>query len=130
MEKPDHTHLCFCPLHGIFDTISKKWALLVIAAIGNSGSTGFNELKHILGDVSSKTLSSTLKELGNHHLVERKVNPGTPPTVSYSLTVSGWELRELLIPILEWAIKNGETEDEDCPIRLSEKNSLKNHSQH
>jgi DNA-binding HxlR family transcriptional regulator len=42
-----------------------------------------------------------------------------PPTVHYYLTVSGWELRELLIPLLEWVRKNGGHEEEGCPIHVN-----------
>lgn len=118
MEKPNHKQICFCPLHGILDTISKKWALMVIAVIGNSGSSGFNELKRALCNVSSKTLSNTLKDLEAQNLVERRVSDTMPPTVQYYLTVSGWELRELLIPLLEWVQKNGGQEEEGCPIHV------------
>jgi len=119
LKKPiDHTEICFCPLHGILDTISKKWALMIIAIIGNSGSAGFNELKKLLSNVSSKTLSNTLKELEDVKLLVRKVQDTAPPTVRYYLTESGWELRELLIPILEWVVKNGGKEEIGCPIHL------------
>jgi len=119
LKKPiDHTEICFCPLHGILDTISKKWALMIIAIIGNSGSAGFNELKKLLSNVSSKTLSNTLKELEDAKLLVRKVQDTAPPTVRYYLTESGWELRELLIPILEWVVKNGGKEKTGCPIHL------------
>ena len=118
MEKLSHEQICFCPLHGILDTISKKWALMVIAVIGNSGSAGFNELKRALCNVSSKTLSNTLKDLEAQNLVERRVEDTTPPTVHYYLTVSGWELHELLIPLLEWVQKNGGHEEEGCPIHV------------
>ena len=118
MEKLSHDQICFCPLHGILDTISKKWALMVIAVIGNSGSAGFNELKRALCNVSSKTLSNTLKDLDAQNLVERRVEDTMPLTVHYYLTVSGWELRELLIPLLEWVQKNGGHEEEGCPIHV------------
>lgn len=94
---------------------------MVIAVIGNSGSAGFNELKRALCNVSSKTLSNTLKDLEAQNLVERKVSDTMPPTVQYYLTVSGWELRELLIPLLEWVQKNGGHEEEGCPIHVGMK---------
>jgi|LSQX01.1.fsa_nt_gb DNA-binding HxlR family transcriptional regulator len=118
LEIPEHTTVCFCPLHGILDTISKKWALMIIAVIGNSGYAGFNELKRGLCNVSSKTLSVTLKELEEKDLIERRVMETTPPTVRYYLTISGWELRELLIPLLTWVMKNGGHEEEGCPIHI------------
>lgn len=121
-ENAEHLDICFCPLHGLLDTISKKWALMIIAVIGNRGSAGFNELKRQLCNVSSKTLSNTLKDLEEHGLVYRQVVDQTPPVVRYYLTVSGWELRELLIPLLAWVMKNGGHADERCPIHFNAKN--------
>ncbi|HJJ50559.1 MAG TPA: helix-turn-helix domain-containing protein [Methanocorpusculum sp.] len=118
LEISEHTNICFCPLHGILDTISKKWTLMIIVVIGNTGSVGFNELKRGLCDVSSKTLSVALKGLEEKELVERQVLDTNPPTVRYHLTVLGWELRELLIPLLTWVMKNGEREEEGCPIHM------------
>lgn len=118
LEISEHTTICFCSLHEILDTISKKWALMIIAVIGNSGSAGFNELKRGLCDVSSKTLSVTLKNLEEKELVERRVQDTCPPTVRYYLTVAGWELHELLIPLLTWVMKNGGHEEEGCPIHI------------
>ena len=121
-EVPDHTEICFCPLNGILDTISKKWALMIIAVIGNRGSAGFNELKRSLCNVSSKTLSTTLHDLEEQGLLTRQIIDQNPPQVKYYLTVSGWELRELLVPILIWVMKNGGHEEEGCPIHLNPRN--------
>ncbi len=117
-ESLQHLEICFCPLHGLLDTISKKWALMIIAVIGNHGSAGFNELKRYLCNISSKTLSNTLKDLEENGLISRQVMDQTPPVVRYYLTVPGWELRELLIPLLAWVMKNGGHADEGCPIHL------------
>ena len=87
-ENAEHQDICFCPLHGLLDTISKKWALMIIAVI-----------------------------------VYRQVVDQTPPVVRYYLTVSGWELRELLIPLLAWVMKNGGHADEGCPIHFNAKNA-------
>ena len=95
---------------------------MIIAVIGNHGSAGFKELKRQLCNVSSKTLSNTLKDLEEHGLVYRQVVDQTPPVVRYYLTVSGWELRELLIPLLAWVMKNGGHADERCPIHFNAKN--------
>lgn len=118
-NNPEHLEICFCPLHGLLDTISKKWALMIIAVIGNHGSAGFNELKRYLCNVSSKTLSNTLKDLEANGLIYRQVVDQTPPVVRYYLTLSGWELRELLIPLLAWVMKNGGHADVGCPIHFN-----------
>ena len=95
--------VCYCPLEGIIDVISKKWALLVINAIGNYGSLRFNKLTEELQGISPKTLADTLKQLQGEGLLNRKSFAEIPPRVEYSLTKDGEGLREAVIPILKWA---------------------------
>ena len=119
MREPPATNndICFCPLFGILDVIAKKWALLIIAILGNEGEKGFNELKKELGCISPKPLSDTLKNLERIGLVSRKINETSPPTVKYSLTSDGLELREHLVPMLVWVSERGGHEMPGCPIR-------------
>lgn len=118
MEKPPTSNkdICFCPLFGILDVIAKKWALLIIAILGNEGERGFNELKNELGCISPKPLSDTLKKLEQIGLVNKKIMETSPPTVKYSLTPDGHELREHLIPMLVWVSERGGQEMPGCPI--------------
>jgi DNA-binding HxlR family transcriptional regulator len=95
--------VCYCPLEGIIDVISKKWALLIINAIGNHGSLRFNRLMEELQGISPKTLSDTLKQLQNEQLLKRESFAEIPPRVEYSLTEDGRGLREAIVPILKWA---------------------------
>jgi DNA-binding HxlR family transcriptional regulator len=95
--------VCLCPLEGIIDVISKKWALLIINAIGNYGSLRFNKLMEELHGISPKTLADTLKQLQKEELLRRESFAEIPPRVEYSLTKDGKGLREAVIPILKWA---------------------------
>jgi DNA-binding HxlR family transcriptional regulator len=95
--------VCLCPLEGIIDVISKKWALLIINAIGNYGSLRFNRLMEELQGISPKTLADTLKQLQGERLLRRESFAEIPPRVEYSLTKDGEGLREAIIPILRWA---------------------------
>lgn len=119
MKKPPAVtdDICFCPLSGILDVIAKKWALLIIAILGNEGEKGFNELKKDLGCISPKPLSDTLKNLERIGLVSKKVMETSPPTVKYSLTPDGRELRGHLIPMLVWVSERGGHEMPGCPIK-------------
>lgn len=112
-----HNDLCLCPLTGILDVVAKKWALLIIAILGNEGERGFNELKKELGSISPKPLSDTLKNLEQIGLVKRTILSTSPPTVKYSLTPDGWELRGYLVPMLQWvSCRSGESPSV-CPVR-------------
>jgi DNA-binding HxlR family transcriptional regulator len=95
--------VCFCPLEGIIDVISKKWALLIINAVGNYRSLRFNRLMEELCGISPKTLADTLKQLQNEGLLKRESFAEIPPRVEYSLTEDGRRLREAVLPVLQWA---------------------------
>ena len=99
----------YCPLERIMNLISRRWAMLIIAAIGNHGSLRFNEILRVLPSISPKVLSDRLRELEEAGLVERIVYPETPPRVEYRLTEDGIELRKRLVPLIEWAVRRTST---------------------
>jgi DNA-binding HxlR family transcriptional regulator len=117
MEELNTHDLCFCPLFGLLDVVAKKWALLIIALLGNEGEKGFNELKGELGSISPRPLSETLKNLERIGLVTKTILPTSPPTTKYSLTPDGWELRGHLVPLLVWVSERGGHDMDGCPIR-------------
>jgi len=107
-------HICFCPIEGVIDVISKKWALLIVNALGNRGKLRFNNLMEELGGISPKTLSDTLKELQAEGLIERESFAQIPPRVEYSLTRDGVELRKSILPLLRWATTRTNVNRERC----------------
>jgi DNA-binding HxlR family transcriptional regulator len=105
---------CLCPLQGIIDVISKKWALLIINALGNSERLRFNQLMETLSGISPKTLSDTLKDLQAEGLIKRKSFAEIPPRVEYSLTKDGADLRKSIIPLLKWTANREHINKERC----------------
>jgi len=99
--------VCLCPLEGIIDVISKKWALLTIAEIGNNHKLRFNEIMKNLDGISPKTLADILKQLETSGLIKREAFAEIPPRVEYSLTKDGVELRNAIKPLMEWASARG-----------------------
>ena len=95
--------VCLCPLEGIIAVISKKWALQIIAEVGNHEKLRFNEVMESLYKISPKSLTDRLKELETEGLVKREAFAEIPPRVEYSLTQDGVELRRLIMPIMKWA---------------------------
>ena len=100
---PQETFGRFCPLQGVIDMISKKWALLIINEIGNHRSIRFSELKSELRGITSKSLTNTLNDLQNNGLVIREAFNEVPPRVEYRLTKDGMGLHRVIIPLLQWA---------------------------
>jgi DNA-binding HxlR family transcriptional regulator len=92
-----------CPLMSTLEALRKKWALLIINAIGYHERLRFNELMEVLLDISPKALSDTLKELEAEGLIKRESFAEIPPRVEYILTNDGTELRDsIIIPLLKW----------------------------
>lgn len=95
--------LCLCPLEGIIEIISRKWALQIIALVGNRGQMRYSEILAEIRGISPRTLAYRLRELEAAGLLKRRAFPEIPPRVEYSLTPDGLELRELIKPLMRWA---------------------------
>ena len=119
MTGQDETETCICPLGGIIELISKKWALLVINTIGNKGTLRFNQIMKTLEGINPKTLSSRLREIEGYGLIERRSYAEIPPRVEYTLTDEGEELRKAIEPLMEWTYKHdkgGEKGTTPCDV--------------
>lgn len=104
--------ICFCPVEGIINVLSKKWALAIIGTISNHGKIRFNKILKSLKGISPKTLADRLKELKEAGLLKRDAFPEIPPRVEYSLTQDGIEAKNAILPLMEWAYKRSLKEQE------------------
>ena len=86
--------------------ISGKYKMTILYTLMEFGVVRFNEMKKYIGEISYKTLSSSLKELESDRLVLRKEYPQIPPKVEYSLTDRGKSLIPILDSMCEWGDKN------------------------
>lgn len=68
--------------------VSGKWKLDIICELGATPRR-FGRLRQSIPAISEKMLTQQLRELEADGLVNRKVHPGTPAKVVYSLTESG-----------------------------------------
>ena len=68
---------------GILSRVGDKWSVLVVMLLGN-GPRRFNELKRMIGGVSQRMLTLTLRGLERDGLVKRTVFPTIPPRVRLS----------------------------------------------
>ena len=107
--------VCFCPVKGIIDVISKKWALLIVNSLGNFGVLRFKDLETRLIGVSPKTLSDTLTRLQKAGLVSRESFNEIPPRVEYKLTEDGMEFRKAILPLIRWSAARDGWDTRQCP---------------
>ncbi len=70
----------------------------------------FNELNKLFKHVSTKTLTSRLRELEKDGILLRTSYNEIPPRVEYSITERGQSLVEALIPLIEWIADEEEEE--------------------
>jgi len=91
-----------CPTRRVLDRVADKWAVLILILLAD-GTKRFNALKRMIGGVSQKMLSQTLKSLERYGLVSRKVIPTVPVTVEYSITPLGRTLHAAVDPLRIWA---------------------------
>jgi DNA-binding HxlR family transcriptional regulator len=90
-------------LQEVFNLIFQKWSLEILYTIMLKDTSGFGEIKKVLG-VNSRTLSDKLKMLQTHGYINRKVTAGPPLRVEYSLTPRGKDTVLLALPLLYYSI--------------------------
>jgi DNA-binding HxlR family transcriptional regulator len=90
-----------CSSRAIVDQVTTRWGTLIIAAL-ITGPHRFSALHQRIGGISQKMLSQNLKSLARSGLVDRHVEPTTPPQVTYTLTTLGESLAEPLCGLLIW----------------------------
>jgi DNA-binding HxlR family transcriptional regulator len=80
---------------GVLSRIGDKWSLLVVMLLDGEPRR-FNELKRMIGGISQRMLSLTLRGLERDGFVTRTVFATVPPRVDYELTELG---RSLQLPV-------------------------------
>ncbi len=83
--------------------IGDKWSVQAVMLLADEPRR-FNELKRMIGDVSQRMLTLTLRGLERDGLVTRTVFPTIPPRVDYALTPLGQSLRGPVQALGAWAI--------------------------
>ncbi len=82
--------------------VGDKWSVLVIRLLGD-GPYRFNEIKRMVGGISQRMLTLTLRGLERDGLVTRTIFPTIPPRVDYELTDLGRSLWSPVEALGVWA---------------------------
>lgn len=91
-----------CDSRQVLALIADRWSMLVIYALSGRVRR-HGELKRMIGGISQKMLTQTLRSLECDGLVKRSVYDVVPPRVEYALTPLGQTLLEPLRGICQWA---------------------------
>jgi DNA-binding HxlR family transcriptional regulator len=89
-------------LSSILALVGDKWTVLIVVLLGD-GPKRFNEIRRMVGGISQRMLTFTLRGLERDGLVTRTVYPTSPQRVDYELTKLGSTLWEAVEPLSSWA---------------------------
>ncbi|PLS22252.1 winged helix-turn-helix transcriptional regulator [Neptunicoccus cionae] len=94
-----------CPVRDVLDRVGDAWSVLVILEL-SKGNARFNALCRVIGGISPRMLSVTLRHLERDGLVVRRVMDVKPPQVDYGLTDLGHSLHGAISALSRWAEEN------------------------
>jgi DNA-binding HxlR family transcriptional regulator len=99
---PHATHEDCRGVSEVLARVGDKWSVLIISSLGD-GPRRFNEIKRMVGGISQRMLTLTLRGLERDGLVTRTVFPTIPPRVDYELTDLGRSLWKPVEALGTWA---------------------------
>ena len=92
-----------CPYyHEAVELVGRRWTGAILRVLMD-GPLRFSEIAQAVPELSDRLLSERMKELEGRGIVERKVLPGPPLRVEYSLSQMGRDLEPALSEIQRWA---------------------------
>lgn len=100
-----------CPSRVVLNHVTSRWGLLALIALQEKPMR-FSELRRVIGNVSEKMLSQTLKTLEKDGFVHRQSFDVMPPHVEYSLTSHGQGVSVHVKALATWV----ETNIENLPF--------------
>jgi DNA-binding HxlR family transcriptional regulator len=105
IDRLDHASSDCRAVSGVLARVGDKWSVLIVALLGD-GPKRFNEIKRMVGGISQRMLTLTLRGLERDGLVTRTVFPTVPPRVDYELTDLGRSLWRPVEALVAWARAN------------------------
>lgn len=101
-ERPGDVMLADCPARTTLDIVADTWSVVVVYAL-SKGPRRFSELSLLIGGISNKMLTQTLRKLERNDLVARRTIRASPPGAEYRLTALGESLLEPIALLARWA---------------------------
>jgi DNA-binding HxlR family transcriptional regulator len=100
---PDHDPARVCAVyHQAIELIGKRWTGAILSILMR-GPVRFHSLVSAVPGMSERLCADRLRELETAGLVSRRVLPGPPVGVEYTLTEAGRDLNEALGALGKWA---------------------------
>lgn len=84
-----------CPLEEGMRVLGGRWRIILVYYLLD-GPMRFSDLRRAMPNISQRMLTLDLRALEDVGLVQRRLLPGIPPGMEYSLTGEGQRLRSLV----------------------------------
>ncbi|WP_378133018.1 winged helix-turn-helix transcriptional regulator [Chelatococcus sp. GCM10030263] len=99
-------------VNDLIGRVADKWTMLILEVLAEHGTLRFTRIGRLVGGISQKMLTQTLRQMERDGLVTRKVFPVIPPKVEYRLTELGLTLGQAFCGVWIWAAENLSKVDE------------------
>ena len=90
----------------VIGRVADKWTMLILEVLAEHGELRFTRVGELVGGISQKMLTQTLRLMERDGLVVRTVHPVIPPKVEYRLTDLGATLAQAFCGVWTWAEAN------------------------
>ena len=100
-----------CPIYKTMEIFQGKWNAWVLFELGRNETIRFGELQRAIPGLSKTVLSTTLRYLEEHGLVNRVQYNEIPPHVEYSATESAKDLKDIFEAMWIWGEKYAKAGD-------------------
>lgn len=94
-----------CPHRVLLDQITDRWSVMVLTALHDQ-PLRFNAVKRLLGGVTQKVLTQSLRRLERNGLVARRVIPVSPVAVEYRITPLGRTVQPPIWAMYAWTVEH------------------------
>src|ERR1700738_1109352 len=92
----------------LIERVADKWTMLVLEVLEEHGVVRFTRLGELVGGVSQKMLTKTVRQMERDGLITRTVHPVIPPRVEYRITALGLSLSAAFCGVWTWASEHHE----------------------
>ena len=90
-------------VHDVIGQVADKWTMLILEALQEHGTMRFTQIGRVVGTISQKMLTKTVRQMEYDGLLSRTVHPVIPPHVDYTLTELGQSLSAAFCGVWIWA---------------------------
>ena len=92
-----------CPFEYALSFLKGKWDIRVLCLLAHNHRMRYGQFKHFLPEISDTVLSSVLKKMTDHLIIEKEVSDELPPRVEYTLSEKGGSMVPILQSLCRWS---------------------------